>query len=68
MKGVITLLSTAQFAIVPIVRFAYNAGRRRQQTRHVAMVAIGGVVLNASPRSVPNVALYCARTVPKKGW
>ena len=64
-KGVITILSTAQFAAVPIVRLANSAGTR---TRHHAIVAQGGVVINASPRSVPDVTLYCARTVPKKGW
>ena len=64
-KGVITILSTAQFAAVPIVRLADLSGTR---TRHHAIFAQGGVVINASPRSVPNVALYCARTVSKKGW
>ena len=64
-KGVITLLSTVQFAAVPIVRLANSSGTR---TRHHAIFAQGGVVINASPRSVPNVALYCARTVLNKGW
>ena len=64
-KGVITILSTAHFAAVPIVRLANSAGTR---TRHHAIVAQGGVVINASPRSVPNVTLYCAWTVSKKGW
>ena len=64
-KGVIKILSTAQFAAVPIVRLANLAGTR---TRHHAIVAQGGVFINASPRSVPNVTLYCARTLSKKGW
>ena len=67
-KCVMTLLSTVQFAAVPIVWIVIKTEFRPRKIWHIAMVAIGGVVLNASPRSVPNVALYCARTVPKKGW
>ena len=63
-KGVITILSTAQFVAVPIARLADFAGTR---TRHHAIVAQGGVFINASPRSVPNVTLYYARIVSNKG-
>ena len=54
-KGVIMILSTAQFAAVPIVRLASLNGT---WIRHHAIVSQIGVVINASPRSVPNVTLY----------